>query len=516
MAAPVFGFSAGDFINAVNLIIDITKALKSVGGARDDYQALVAELCLLQQVLVQLQHRQPSSGIGDICGPYARQQAELTISTLSEFLRDISKFDDALGSNVPRQWYRHVGRKAQWAVAYAKDVDALRRRIGNQLHVLNIILQLDERLDSSSRRILTTLEEIKGQNNVILQQAVSREAQFNPSCAKMRVLRVVQQNNFISLADRGGLTGGIDSEPRLSSQVMPSRGVIHRFTEQETLAMLLLKLVQVTARDLRSFLLSAWTFFPRLFFVLHGLSIRVCGEPLLVVSDSINFEDMLGRRYTLQHAYYCYWPNFEAFLERKFHNFPGETFVAGGHYSLLSSRTRTSIRSDYKSKWSRFSVPGCEISMSVRVKLARVDTLGGQVLGDCPWIECDGKNLPKHGWDTMKCPTCNITYVFRPNDKTTQYSNMYPGFIQTESREGKVKLGIVGQADVFRRAKRTQRILRWEWICCACGREGRDMGMLTVDCPAKSCGHSHCGNCPVQHVRRRRGATVIEYKRNPE
>jgi hypothetical protein len=145
MAAPAFGFSAGDFINAVNLIIDITKALKSAGGAGDDYQALATELGLLQQVLFQLQHRKSSSDMGDICAQYARQQSELTISTLTEFLRHISKFDDALGSGAPQQWYKHVGRKAQWAIAYAKDIDALRRRIGNQLHVLNTILQIDER-----------------------------------------------------------------------------------------------------------------------------------------------------------------------------------------------------------------------------------------------------------------------------------------------------------------------------------------------------------------------------------
>lgn len=188
--------------------------------------------------------------------------------------------------------------------------------------------------------------------------------------------------------------------------------------------------------------------------------------------------------------------------------------MTGGHYNLLSSRTRTSISRVHPFNWSHFSIPGCEVSMSVRVKLASADPVNDKMLDDCPWIECDGKLLARQGQDSFKCSTCNITYLFKPNDKSTPYCKIYPGFLQTESQEGKVRLGIVRQAEVFRRIKRTKRILRWEWICCACGLEGRDMGMLTVDCPARNCGHARCGNCPVQYVRRRRGAAVIEYSRN--
>jgi hypothetical protein len=47
MASPAFGFSVGDFIAAAELITKIATALKDVGGAAHDYQALIGELELL-------------------------------------------------------------------------------------------------------------------------------------------------------------------------------------------------------------------------------------------------------------------------------------------------------------------------------------------------------------------------------------------------------------------------------------------------------------------------------------
>ena len=144
IAAPAFGFSAGDFISAVNLIVDINKALKNAGGASENYRQVVTELDLLQQVLRQLQSRQSSSNPSSILTSYAEQQAKITLSALTEFLSLISKFNNMLGPNASPQWYCHVGRKAHWDILYSKHVEGLRLRIGTQLHVLNTIIQLDQ------------------------------------------------------------------------------------------------------------------------------------------------------------------------------------------------------------------------------------------------------------------------------------------------------------------------------------------------------------------------------------
>lgn len=50
-----FGFPAGDFINAVKLIIDISNALKDTGGAAENYLEVLTELKLLKDILLELQ-----------------------------------------------------------------------------------------------------------------------------------------------------------------------------------------------------------------------------------------------------------------------------------------------------------------------------------------------------------------------------------------------------------------------------------------------------------------------------
>ena len=57
MAAPAFGFSPGDFISAIEVVIKVTKALKDVGGAGEQYRAVVDELSLLRDVLDQVRTR---------------------------------------------------------------------------------------------------------------------------------------------------------------------------------------------------------------------------------------------------------------------------------------------------------------------------------------------------------------------------------------------------------------------------------------------------------------------------
>jgi hypothetical protein len=138
MSGPAFGFSVGDFLTAGKLIVNITKALKEAGGASDEYRSLVQELGLLERILKRLQTK---GGTGDISAVIT-QQANLTLATLSGFLKTISKFDAALGKQAPSAWRHGTGRKAQWAVAYAEDIEKFRVKVGTHLNQLNLLLQL--------------------------------------------------------------------------------------------------------------------------------------------------------------------------------------------------------------------------------------------------------------------------------------------------------------------------------------------------------------------------------------
>jgi hypothetical protein len=139
MSGPAFGFSAGDFIAAVTLIVDVTKALKDAGGASEEYRSLVQELGLLGRILTQLNSQQQT---GNVFAEDIAQQTDLTLATLNAFLLSVSKFDAKLGKRSPSAWHHGAARKAQWAVTYAKEVDKLRVKVGMHLTQLNFLLQL--------------------------------------------------------------------------------------------------------------------------------------------------------------------------------------------------------------------------------------------------------------------------------------------------------------------------------------------------------------------------------------
>lgn len=148
MSAPGFGYSAGDFIAAVGLIAKVTKALKDAGGAREEYQALVSELGLLNQILEKLPpDAEPSKtdddASSDAFANFARQQTKVTISELTQFLERISKFGSSMGGKSKSGWHRSVPRKTQWAVYYADEVEKMRAKLGTQLQIILVALSVD-------------------------------------------------------------------------------------------------------------------------------------------------------------------------------------------------------------------------------------------------------------------------------------------------------------------------------------------------------------------------------------
>lgn len=146
MAAPGFGFSAGDFIAAVSLIAKTSKALKDAGGAAEDYRRVVVELDILHEVISELlpTYLVPPSAQNtpDPIAKCAKQQADLILQTLQEFSKLVSKFDAKLGAQAKSGWFRGAGRKTQWAIIQAQDVEKLRVKIGTQLSTLVALLQI--------------------------------------------------------------------------------------------------------------------------------------------------------------------------------------------------------------------------------------------------------------------------------------------------------------------------------------------------------------------------------------
>src|SRR5947207_2206546 len=126
MAAPAFGFSLGDFVTAIGLIRQVSKAIKDPGGAADDYRLLALELDHLQLVLQQLQDLRPTSSsslnhYNAVCG-----MARTVEAPLQAFLNRIKKYDSVLGTGTENIGWRGVRRKVQWSVGMQEEVVNLR------------------------------------------------------------------------------------------------------------------------------------------------------------------------------------------------------------------------------------------------------------------------------------------------------------------------------------------------------------------------------------------------------
>ncbi|KAF4993989.1 hypothetical protein FGRMN_6120 [Fusarium graminum] len=329
MAAPGFGFSVGDFIGAAKLVADVCQALKDTGGAAEDYIEVVTDLNLLNDVLTQLQQSH-----GDATCE----------SALAEFLDLISKFNDKLGPNRPSSWYRGVGRKSQPVTG----IEAPRVGIdGIKIQNDEVITQLRKRPTAVTNDMQTRLDEIKTHNDQTLELFVDLNLQmwkFNGpsnliaspgSGTNSNINRPVPAPSIINLSNELRDESGIH-EPFAPSRIT-SPGPISRIDsavhaagqpEEDTGQVLLLRLIRVIARDLEDLLIKAWLLFPHLMVYYRYICATITTPPMLMATESINFEDVLGHQVTLQYTFFRQWSNFNIFLRHQFQNCPGEDYIA--------------------------------------------------------------------------------------------------------------------------------------------------------------------------------------------
>ncbi|KAF5685305.1 hypothetical protein FDENT_6299 [Fusarium denticulatum] len=420
MTVPAFGFSAGDFVSAVNLIVDITKALKNTGGAAGDYLQVLADLNLLKDVLSHLQQQQTGTTRQRSSNPFAehaRKQADLTLSTLANFLDLISKFDASLGPQRSSAWYRGVGRKAQWALVYSKHVDDLRSRIGIQIQTLNLVTQLQQDDRNGLDELTNQLNTIRVQNEQVITHLQER-----------RIISIEELREQLSLLDLRDDEHQPDRVPALpevveDSQLSPNNQpavvdleepainltrsggdqlIQHEMVslQEETTQTLLSKLLRAVTRDLHNLIMKAWLLFPGLMRHYSRLCTSVSMPPLLVLAENISFEDVLGRQTTLQFDFFRHWANVDMFLNKQFENCPGQQYIAKRQYFFLGADAATNkLNSNVEMAWNAMARPGCQISMSIKMITER------KVVSEakCPNPGCNGRSLKIGREETFAC-----------------------------------------------------------------------------------------------------------------
>ena len=141
---PPFGFSVGDFINAIGLATQIRKALKDVGGSEDDIQIVLQDLQQLELVLIQLRDGDWAKG-GDLNHINAiRGIAVSCEAALKDFLKRVERFHSSMAAK-PGLSTRAVSRgfkQAQWAISMKEPVTQLRLFILSKIVTATLLLAL--------------------------------------------------------------------------------------------------------------------------------------------------------------------------------------------------------------------------------------------------------------------------------------------------------------------------------------------------------------------------------------
>ena len=139
MAVP-FGFSAGDFIAALNLVKNVVDALRDSGGAGEEYTELVNELFTLETALLEVkrvdldddQHAQRVA---------LQQAASQCHGTIDEFWKKLQKFQPHLRSEGSGSKVKDGWRKVQWALCKKEDVASFRAKLRGHTGSINVLLQ---------------------------------------------------------------------------------------------------------------------------------------------------------------------------------------------------------------------------------------------------------------------------------------------------------------------------------------------------------------------------------------
>ena len=142
MAVP-FGFSAGDFIGAIGLIVKVTESLEDIGGASAEYQQVVLQLNGLERTLVHLQKLEPNEQNAEHVNSI-RCMALGCLLPLKQFLDQLDKYEKSLAADAKHRHGRNSVRKAQWGVFMEKEITKMRSIISAQVLSINLLLGAHE------------------------------------------------------------------------------------------------------------------------------------------------------------------------------------------------------------------------------------------------------------------------------------------------------------------------------------------------------------------------------------
>lgn len=149
-----FGWSVGDLVAAVQLLVEVADAIKEIDGADTKYQQDSSYLRYLANVLEKLK-----DSTARCVGSATVEELRKSVQQFQKRLVD--KFETDIGKESRNDWWTKLKRnpqKIRYGLAIQKDVDELRRRI--DLPLKSIIIDLEIETHQNIEEITKRVREI--------------------------------------------------------------------------------------------------------------------------------------------------------------------------------------------------------------------------------------------------------------------------------------------------------------------------------------------------------------------
>ena len=157
-----FGFSAGDFIAAIELVGTVIDALRTSSNASLEYRELISQLLSLETALIQVKGLEfEESQYAEVIA--LRQAAAQCRRTIDGFLKKIEKYQPSLSGGGEGSRVRDAWMKVKWAVCRKEDVvrfkaDLVGHTESIQLLLMTVQMYSSDLLQSALSTVANTLK----------------------------------------------------------------------------------------------------------------------------------------------------------------------------------------------------------------------------------------------------------------------------------------------------------------------------------------------------------------------
>ncbi|KAB8296727.1 hypothetical protein EYC80_002147 [Monilinia laxa] len=160
-----FGWSAGDLVSAISVIVEVSKALKDAGGAKEDYRECVAFLESLI-VTLQLLYKYYEANLNQNELSEVKPQILLIQDPIDAFTKSVKlKYGSELGTKTgsgTRAALKGVSKKILWALWMRKECEKLNCKIATPLAAIQMRLstQIISIVSAVPMNVSTNIENI--------------------------------------------------------------------------------------------------------------------------------------------------------------------------------------------------------------------------------------------------------------------------------------------------------------------------------------------------------------------